>query len=148
MSASDPYDTVKDKIVSAITSEKVLTSAAKEARSGWDPWVLVKDLKWYENLVYFLNVVPENVDPFTAQGQGFSVKVGWMEFTSYSPSSDLQQADPHYTIIKSTAPASARKLYMLLKANPTALRSISWDNFDDWLKANKINYEYEFSVWR
>ena len=145
---SDSFDAVKDKIIAAITSDKALADVRRHATPGYDPMSQLSRLKWDENLVHYLSVVPENVEPFTVDGKDFSVKVAWLEFKSYSPSSDFQQADPHYTIIKSSAPASARKLYQMLKANPNALRGIAWSDFDDWLKANKINYKYEFSVWR
>lgn len=144
---SDSYESVKEKILAAITSEKALADVRAHAKPGYDPKEVLSFLKWYENLVHYLKVVPENVEPFTVKGKDFSVTVGWLEFKSYSPSSDFEQSDPHYTIIKSSAPASARKMYQMLKANPNALKSLSWDEFDDWLKANKINYKFEFSVW-
>lgn len=144
---SDSFDAVKDKIIAAITSDKALADVRSKATPGYDPMSQLSRLKWDENLVHYLSVVPENVEPFTVEGKDFSVKVAWLEFKSYSPSSDLEQSDPHYTIIKSSAPASARKLYQMLKANPNALRGIAWSDFDDWLKANKINYKYEHSVW-
>lgn len=147
VSATDSFDTIKEKILRAMSSEAVLSAVRAQAKPGYNPMDALYRTKWDENLVHYLSVVPENVEPITVRGKDFSVKSEWLEFKSYSPSSDFQQADPHYTIIKSSAPASARKLYQMLKANPDALRGVAWSDFDDWLKANKINYKYEHSVW-
>lgn len=148
VSPSDSFEGVKDKIVAAITSEKALADVKGHASPGYDPMKDLAHLKWYTNEVHFLQVVPENVEPFTAKGKDFTVSCKWLEFKAYSPSSyDDGGGDPHYTIIKSTAPTSARKLYQTLKANPDALKSVPWGKFDEWLKANKMNYEYQHSVW-
>lgn len=147
VSPSDSFDAVKAKILAAIFSDKAIADVRGHAKPGYDPRGDLSRVKWEEFLVHYTNVVPENVEPFVAKGKDFSVKAEWLKFQSYSPSSDFQQADPHYTIIKSSAPASARKLYQMLKANPNVLRGVAWSDFDKWLKANKINYKYEHSVW-
>lgn len=149
VSPSDSYEAVKDKIVASMTSEKALADVRAHAKPGIDLTGFIKDIKWYENEVHYLKVVPENVEPFVAKGKDFAVSCSWTEFESYSPSSDDYggSGDPHYTVIKSTAPASARKLYQMLKAEPNALSGMPWDKFDDFLKSNKINYEFQHSVW-
>lgn len=149
VSKSDSFEGVKDKILAAMSSEKALADVRAKAKEGWDPMQALKDVKWYENEVHFLKVVPENVEPFTAKGKDFALACSWTGFKAYSPDSDFGGGgDPSYTIIESTAAASARKLYQMLKAAPDALRSIPWAKFDDFLKANKVNYEYHHSVWR
>lgn len=145
---SDSFDDVKAKIIGAIFSDAALEDVRRHAKPGYDVASYLQGVKWWDDVVHHLKVVPENVKPFDAKGADFVVSVGWLKFEAYSPRSDFQQSDPHYTIIKSSAAASARKLYQMLQANPNALRSVRWDDFDDWLKANKINYQYEHSVWR
>jgi len=151
VSASDTYDTAKAKVFDALTNERTLGWLKEEAKPGLDPLALLKQYRtqWNEDEVHYLKVVPENVEPFVAKGKDFAVSCSWTEFKSYSPSSDDYggSGDPHYTVIKSTAPASARKLYQMLKAEPNALSGMKWDDFDDFLKKNKINYEFQHSVW-
>ena len=146
ISTSDSYDGVKAKLQAAYqdAAEMVLASAGAQART----FQFILDNKWSEDQVHFLKVTPENVEPFTAQAKDFTVDCKWTEFSAYSPSSDFERSDAHYTEIESSAPAAARKLYQMLKADPNALRSISWGDFDDWLKANKIGFKFNFSSWR
>jgi len=146
--SSDSYDEIKSKI------EKAMGAAVKEliAQNKDDPkddmkWVQKSGTTWYENEVYFLEVVPENVDPFKAEGKDFTVSVAWGDFKAYSPSSDFQQADPHYTVIEEKSPGAARKLYNTLKTDPKALKSVSWDDFSKWLDTKKIGYKYRHSQW-
>lgn len=144
LGASDDYDAVKKKI------EKAMVEAAK---ADFDTqkapeWVTNPDqTKWYENQVYFLEIVPENVEPFKVEGKDFVLHVSWTDFKAYSPGSDLQDMDPHYTVIKQKSPGAARKLYNTLKTEPTVLKSLSWDKFKDWLDTKKIGYDMNFSVW-
>jgi hypothetical protein len=150
VSASDTYDTAKAKVLDALTADRTLAWLKEEASPGLDPLAVLKQYRtqWNENEVHFLKVVPENVEPFTADGKDFAVSCSWTGFKAYSPDSDLGGGgDPYYTIIESTAAASARKLYQMLKAAPDALKSVPWAKFDDFLKANKVNYEYHHSVW-
>ncbi len=138
----DSYDAVKNKLQDAF-------AAAAEIVTGGDPKLdYIRANKWYEESVHFLQVTPENVEPFEAEGKDFTVSCSWTKFKAYSPDSDFQSMDPSYTMIVSTAAASARKLYQILKADPNALKSIPFGKFDEWLKANKVNYELQFSVWR
>ena len=102
----------------------------------------------YEDQVYYLEVEPSDARPFTAKGKDFTVSVEWTEFKAYSPDSDFQQSDPHYTLYESKSATAARKFYKILKADETALRSVSWSDFSDWLRSKKVNYDTHFSVWR
>lgn len=143
ITSSDSFDHVKAKLGAAFDA------AAEEviARDPAGKWDFLRHSSWTEQQVYFLEVEPEGVDPFTAEGSDFTVSVKWTEWSAYSPNSDLQNHDPSYTQYKSTAPQSARKMYMMLKENPAALKGISWGKFPEWLKANKINYGTHFSQW-
>lgn len=141
ISANDSYDSIKAKL------REGLLEAAEEVIAQDAHMAFLRKFDWYENVVHFLKVTPENTEPFQAKGKDFTVSVSWTEFKAYSPDSDFEQMDPHYTMIASTAAASARKLYQALKANPTLLAGIPFAKFDEWLKAQKINYEYRHSVW-
>lgn len=143
LSRSDSYDAIKKKI------QKAMEEAAKlDVEKGYAPkWVVDQGSKWYENQVYFLEVVPEDVEPFKAKGKDFTVDVAWTDFKAYSPSSDFQQADPHYTAVRQKSKGAARKLYQTLKADPNALKSVPWSKFTDWLTSKKIGYDMIFSTW-
>lgn len=145
LSRGDDYDAVKKKI------EKAMKEAAEAGvASGKSPdWVKSPrgNASWYENEVYFLEVVPEDVHPFKAEGKDFTVDVAWTDFKAYSPSSDMQLSDPHYTVVKQKSAGAARKLYNTLKTDPTALKSVSWDKFTKWLDTKKIGYDMHFSQW-
>jgi len=149
LSPSDKYEAIKKKITDAYeaAAEMTITSMSPEQLEKGRGWDWLREIKWYENNVFYLKIEPEGTEPFVAEGKDFSIKVGWTSFKTYSPDSDFQQSDPSYTIYESTAPTSARKLYQILKADPNALKSITWGNLHEWFKKNKINYETHFSVW-
>lgn len=98
--------------------------------------------------VFWLEVEPADYSPIEAKAKDFVVRSEWKEWRAYSPDSDLQNHDPSYTLKKSKSAAAARKMFKLLKADPTTLKNVSWYEFSDWLKARKIHYEIQFSVWR
>lgn len=143
VSSSDSFDHVKSKIQDA------MNAAADEAiaKNPGGKWEFLKHTKWNEKQVYFTEIMPEGMEPFDAEGEDFSVKVEWTNFKSYSPSSDFQQADPHYTLYESSSPGAARKLYQMLKENPNALKHVPWAKFSEWLNQNKIGYKTHFSQW-
>lgn len=149
----DSFDQVKDKLLGAymLTIDETISGEGKwgdrdmEYVKKNESWL--RNVKWYENQVFYLEVIPEGVEDFTAEGKDFTVSVKWTSWSAYDPRSDFNQADPHYTQYASTAPTSARKMYQTLKANPDALKSLTWSKFDEWLKANKIGYKLNFSVW-
>lgn len=148
ISTSDTYDHVKEKISQGMANvaEEVITK--ENAAPGAHPkqWDFLRRISWYERQVYFLEVTPENVDPFHVEGKDFTVSVEWTKWSAYSPDSDLQQSDPHYTRYDG-GPTSARKLYKILKEDPGALKSVTWDKFDAWLKEKKIDHKVNFSNW-
>lgn len=101
-----------------------------------------------EELVYFLEVEPSDYAPMEVAGADFTASVEWGAFKAYSPDSDFDQADPSYSLYYQSSPAAARKLYKILKADPTAIRSISWSQFSDWMTKNGVDYKYGASSWR
>lgn len=135
---NDDYDRVKDKIWKA-------WQAAKDKMPQFLAWV--DQIQWYENKVHFLKVVPEGTEPVEAKGKDFVLKSEWTKFSSYSPDSDFQQSDPYYSQIHQTSAAAARKLYQLVKADPDLFKNMTWSGLSDWLRGQKIGYEYSHSVW-
>jgi hypothetical protein len=91
--------------------------------------------------------VPEGIEKFTVEGKDFSMSVDWTEFKTYSPNSDFQQSDPHYSKYESKSPTAARKAYLLLKSDPNQLKSITWNDLPKWFDKNKIQYAYGGSSW-
>lgn len=149
LSPSDDFDAIKKKIMEAYTEAYDRTKNGRNdkekallEKSDW-----VKEVRWYESDVFYLNVVPEGVEPFTVEGKDFDVKVEWTTFKSYSPNSDFNQADPHYTQYKAKSPTSARKFYLMMKQDPKQLKGLSWHEFGAWLNKNKINYDTLHSSW-
>jgi hypothetical protein len=143
ISPSDSYESTKHKIQAA------MDAAAEEVISAnpGGKWDFLKHTKWNERQVYFTEIMPEGMEPIDVEGQDFTVKAEWTSFKSYSPSSDFQQADPHYTLYEASSPLAARKFYQMMKENPNALSHIPWSKFSDWLNANKIGYKTHFSQW-
>jgi len=151
LSTSDDYDKIKSKLEDAYkeAGERTEKSSRDREREGWEKqkdWV--QKLKWYENQVFYLEVTPEGVDPFTAEGKDFKVSVEWGNFKAYSPDSDFQQSDPHYTLCEAKSPGAGRKFFKLMKADPNALKGVSWNGFSDFLKKNGVGYDLHFSQWR
>lgn len=145
---SDTYDQALKKI------EKALASAEKEVTQTWEkhpPTKAKKPDPWFpsiqQNEVNYLLIEPADTKPQTVKGKDFTVKSTWVNFEAYSPGSDLQQMDPHYTKYEAKSPGAARKFYKILKAKPDALKSVSWNDFGNWLNKNKIGYDTQFSVW-
>lgn len=149
LSPSDDYDKIKSKIEDAY--KEAIERSEKDDKRGGAAYLKANDwvykIKWYENQVFYLNVIPEGVEEFTVEGKDFKVKVTWTEFSSYSPNSDFHQSDPHYTKYVSKSPTAARKFYLTLKEDPNQLRSVGWNEFGDWLNKQKIPYDTRFSQW-
>ena len=148
VSQSDSFDHVKHKIQAAMdaAAEEIIEKSKDSLEKKWN-WEFLRHTKWSEKLVYFTEIMPEGMEATTVEGQDFTVKSEWTDFSAFSPDSDLQNHDPSYTNIKASAPAAARKLYQILKENPQAIKHISWNKFTDWLTQNKIGYKMNFSQW-
>jgi len=147
--ASDDYDQMKKKIQEAYDEAAKITLEGLQKK---DPvsakhYDWISKIKWGENQVHYLQVEPVDTKPFEAEGKDFTVKTSWTSFSAYDPKADFQSADPHYTQYASTSPTAARKFYLMLKADPTALKSVAWASFSDWLSKNKISYQTNFSQW-
>ena len=145
----DSYDSAKKKL------EKALEKAGKRMEDEWkkNPKTEGRDPSpWFsrprESTVHYLQVEPKDYKPMTIKGKDFSITSEWNNFSAYSPNSDFQSHDPHYTQYVAKSPTAGRKLYKILKANPDALKDVSWDSLDDWMRKHKINHKTNFSVWR
>ena len=146
---SDSYDSALRKL------EKALLDSFEKAQREYPPLREKKlnlpnseFLNFSEGDTYYLNVPPSDTDPITALGKDFAVNSQWTSWQSFSPDSNLQEHDPSYGKMVSTSPTAARKMFKLLSADPDALKNVSWSRFDEWLKKNKVRYEYQASAWR
>lgn len=149
ISSGDNYDAMVRKL------EKAFEDEAKKLKQGEgiDPKQAKKwkeYIRYYPDVdnVFYLEVEPEGVEPFTVQGKDFVLDVAWKKFKTYSPSSDFQLSDPHYSGYEQSSPSSARKLYKILKADPEALRSVAWMGLSDWFRKQDIRTKSLQSVWR
>jgi hypothetical protein len=97
--------------------------------------------------VFYLEVEPADYSPLSVQGKDFTMAVEWGEFEAYSPNSDFQQMDPHYSVKKQKSAGAARKLFKILKADPDALRGVAWSVLGDWLAKNGVGYDSHSSQW-
>ena len=148
VSPSESYDHVKAAISKAMAeaAKEVVLKKRAAGDTKWD-FLLRGGFDWSERDVYFPEVMPEGLEPFKADGKDFVISVDWKNFSAYSPNSDFQRHDPHYSLYESSSPASARKLYQLLRKEPNALRGVSWASLGPWLNERKINYETRHSSW-
>jgi hypothetical protein len=124
------------ELVDESNSESDDPKPLKDLASG--PW---------ETTVFYLEVEPPDTKPFVVEGKDFKMEVSWGAFKVYSPNSDFQQADPHYTRYGERSPTGARKLYKILKANPDALRLVGWDGLGSWFDRMGVPYDTHFSQW-
>lgn len=140
ISNRDTYSDLKTKVIEGI--------AAGLVEEGQEPrrWGATEQ-QLRDEVVHYLKVEPENMEPFNVKAKDFTLAVSWLEFGAYSPGSDLQQHDPHYTKIVSKSPAAARKLYKAMTVMPEAIRNMPYSDFTNWLKKNKVAFDYQFSQW-
>lgn len=152
ISPSDSMEAIKQKILDYMTSESTLRSNIQSAaRIGWEERFVREDtqrVQWYTDRVHFLKVTPENTPKILVQGKDFVVEASWLEFSAYSPDSDLENHDPSYTKYVSKSSASARKFYQMARVEPKILSGVSWNEFGSFLQKAKIPYDTRFSVWR
>jgi hypothetical protein len=149
LAASDDYADIKKKIEKAYEEAIARTEKADnpKERAALAEATWIRTLKWDEDMVFYLNVVPEGTDPFTVEGKDFKVLTKWTGFSAYSPQSDFQQAQPYYSQIESSSPTAARKFFVMTKSNPALLKSIPYGEFGDWLRKQKIQYKNNHSQW-
>lgn len=144
LSASDGYETIKQKMLDAF-AEAAESTLAKQTEVKHYQWI--RDLKWSEHEVHYLKIVPEDTDPIDIEGKDFILHSEWTKFKVYDPKSDLANHDPHYTMYEASSPTAARKLYQMAKADPNILKTVGWHGLSDWLNKNKIPYESHSSSW-
>jgi hypothetical protein len=96
---------------------------------------------------HYSKVTPEGVEQESIECRDFTLTVSWTRFSAYSPNSDFQLSDPHYTQVHETSPASARKLYKLAREKRAEVAALSWDAFTEWLRGHKVAFDYSFSQW-
>lgn len=104
-----------------------------------------------EKDVYYLEVPPADAKDFKAKGKDFEIELSWTKWRALAPGSDMAPADgsdSYYMVYESSSPQSARKLFLLLKAKPNAVKSIPWTKLDGWLNRQKIKYSLHMSYLR
>lgn len=146
----DSYDQAVDKLRNAVRD------AVDEVEKAWrknpierevsDP--VIYQPKLSEEQVNYLMVEPASYKPIDAIGKDFSFISHWNEFKVYSPNSDFQSHDPHYSGMESSSPSAARKLFKILSAKPDALKSLKYDELEDWFRTQKVKVKYVHSVYR
>jgi hypothetical protein len=115
-------------------------------QTGWAHIIRSKPVSW-------LTVEPHDYQPIVAKGKDFTVTSEWNDFKAYSPRSfpeddpNTYGGDPHWSSLGSKSSGGARKLFTILKADPTALKEILWSKFSEWLTKNKIAFGYSHSNW-
>lgn len=138
----DPVDTY-DTIV--VLLEGKLVSLYKEP--GNEQVRAIHGVTVHKDERYYLEVAPEGSEKQTITCADFVLELSWTKFSAYSPNSDFQQADPHYTQIHQSSAGAARKLFGLVQKKQDAVAKLTWDAFSAWLKDQKVGYEYSFSQW-
>lgn len=135
---ADSYDTVVTLLRGAI---------AQLYKQGNEDVERIRGVSIHTDERHYTAVVPEGVEKLEIQCADFILSVEWTKFSAYSPNSDFQQADPHYTQIHEKSGAAARKLYKLAQAKKDELAKLSWGAFSEWLRAEKVAFDYSFSQW-
>lgn len=146
LSKGDTFDRIKAKLDREF--KNAIEVAKRDHPDWWEKNSWLDNLRWTDETVHYLKVVPEGTDPIVAKGRDFTVNSEWTKFSAYDPGSDMQSHDPSYTQYAAKSPAAARKLYKILKADPKALARLSWRDFRGWLNKNKIAFDTNFSSWR
>lgn len=135
----DTYAVIRELVQSAILLLAEKPENADVAR--------LHGVSIYEREQHYTKVVPEGVEAMNVACADFMLSVGWTTFSAYSPNSDFQLSDPHYTQVHQSSPAAARKLYKLAQAKKAELAGLSWSSFTEWLKSQKVGFDYSFSQW-
>jgi hypothetical protein len=140
------YDQAKDAMLKAYYEAKKDNLATLNPSSK-SYAMSIKPQMW-ETEVFYLEIPPQGYHSIEVKGKDFVLKSEWNKFESYSPSSDFQQSDPYYSIVKNKSARDARKLHLIVSKDPNIFRSVSWNELDNTLKTKlKINVDYEHSVW-
>lgn len=122
------------------------------------PQDLAQALKWVEDNaksavsedeVYFLDVEPHDYKPIEIDGKEFHGTFEWTKFTFYP--TDDPSANPMEgmrTFYQSTSAGGARKLFKLMKGDPSLFERMPLDKFTKFMSENKIAFNYVPTVWR
>lgn len=104
-----------------------------------------------EDEVYYLDIEPHDYKPIKFKGRDFAGTSEWREFKFYAERDEdeyMRQMEGMSAFYTSKSPGGARKLFKLLKGDPTLTQSMTVDKFTGWLSKNKIAYDYTPTVWR
>ena len=106
---------------------------------------------FHETTVSFLEVEPADYRPITFKGRDFRGTSEWGEFR-FSADKDedeyMRQVEGMQAFYQEKSKGAARKLFVLLKADPDAVRNMTFDQFKAMLDRAQIGYSYVPTVWR
>ena len=150
--SSMSYEQAVDAFRAALNTALDITKAEKPEFT--DKMAEQYGFKWAvrEGTVFFLEVEPHDYEAMVVKGKDFTLSSEWGTFKAYSPGS-FSKDDPntygaHYSGVVSSAPAGARKLFKVLKADPDALRNVPYHLLSDWFRSAKIPFDSIHSSWR
>lgn len=108
---------------------------------------------WYFHLsqISWLEVEPADYKPLSFRGRDFGGEAKWDEFKFYADRDEdeyMAYNEGMSAFYTSKSAGGARKLFKLLKADPTAVKNMDLDGFKKLLDRNKIAYQYVPTVWR
>lgn len=134
-----------DQAVAALkhSIEKAVNAHPEMSKSLADSILRVPYIKE----VFYLEIEPHDYKSMKIEGKDFILISEWTEFKVYSPNSDFHQADPYYTGYEQSSAKDARKLFQTLKADPTLLKTIRYDDLSNWFKKMGINTRSIYSSW-
>jgi hypothetical protein len=145
-SPSMTYEDAVRKISDALLEAKDKAVAAKPSLQ--DDRLLkdvVKEATWTQT-VSFLEIEPIDYKPIVFQGKDFGGTAKWTGFKfSLSDRDPYAEMSPFW---QSTAATAARKLFKVLKADPDFTDNMTAEQFKEFLRRSKINFEFVDSVWR
>jgi len=104
----------------------------------------------YEQTVSWLTVEPSDYKDISFKGKDFNGTSEWTEFKFFPDKQDeyMAQMEGMREFYMSTSAGGARKLFKLLKADPSVVRNMTLRQFTDLLNKTKIAYRYVPTVWR
>ena len=126
-----------------------MTPAEMQAQMDKVKWP--KNFLGSEDVVSFLEVEPQDYSPISFRGKDFAGTSRWDEFTFYDEADKddyMAQNEGMRAFYKSTSKGAARKLFKLLKADPSVVRNMDNGDFLLWLDKNKVSHRYVPTVWR
>lgn len=146
----------RDRLVSRLRTTGQISQYGMRGRMDGDAPELIAKLSdprlfhgvSHEREISFMEVEPADYKPIRFQGKGFSGICEWGKCkwsldrepsAAYNEFNDFHQTE---------SPGAARKVFKLLKADPTIVAKLTLEGFNDLLSKMRIAVDYVPSVWR